>query len=292
MPTICHVNLARGYRGGERQTELLIRELADRGWNQRLIARAHQPLIERLFDVPRLERLPSNKPFLRRVWSCRNAIVHAHDAKAAKIGFAASRLFAIPYIVTRRIGKQPSGNRVTRAAYREADVLVGVAQSVAEVLRDYTQRDDVGVVPSASSNLGTNHGEARAIRKRWPARCLVVNVAALVDSQKGQSHLIAVARRLSCERRDIHFLLLGEGRDRALFETQAQDLTNVTILGFVDNVGDYLAAADVFVLPSRHEGIGGTCLDAMEFGLPIVASAVDGVPEIVTHGENGLLVPK
>jgi glycosyltransferase involved in cell wall biosynthesis len=61
-------------------------------------------------------------------------------------------------------------------------------------------------------------------------------------------------------------------------------------VGFVDNVGDFLAAFDIFVLPSNREGIGSILLDAMERGLPVVASRVGGVPDIVRHGENGLLI--
>ena len=65
---------------------------------------------------------------------------------------------------------------------------------------------------------------------------------------------------------------------------------NVELLGWVENVGDYLAAFDVFVYPSLHEALGSTLLDAMQFGLPIVASGVDGIPEVVEDGVNGRLI--
>jgi len=85
--------------------------------------------------------------------------------------------------------------------------------------------------------------------------------------------------------------LVGDGKDRAQYERLVAELPNVTLVGYVGNVGDYLAMADAFVLPSLHEGIGGILLDAMQYGLPVVASAVDGVPEIVRDGINGILVP-
>src|SRR5699024_10501012 len=93
-------------------------------------------------------------------------------------------------------------------------------------------------------------------------------------------------------RPDIRFVLLGEGRDRDMLEAEAAGLSNVVFEGFVDNVGDYLDAVDAFILPSMHEGVGSSCLDAMYFGLPVIASAVNGVPEIVKHEENGLLIPR
>ena len=58
--TVCHINLARGYRGGERQTELLIRALADKGWKQRLVARRSEPLAERICGVDGLTVVESS----------------------------------------------------------------------------------------------------------------------------------------------------------------------------------------------------------------------------------------
>ena len=65
---------------------------------------------------------------------------------------------------------------------------------------------------------------------------------------------------------------------------------NISFTGWVENVGDYLAAFDMFVLPSLREGFGSILVDAMQFGLPIVASSVGGIPDIIEHGKNGFLV--
>lgn len=290
MRPLCHINLARGYRGGERQTELLVRALAARGLRQRLIVRRGQPLVGRLRDTDGLTIHEISKPFLLHVARTRGCVLHAHDGHGAKFAAAASLLVGVPYIITRRISKRPSANFWTRMVFRRAAKVVAVAESVAHDMRAYMPRLAPTVIHSALGQFAIDRARRDAIRDRWAERFLIVNVAALVHSQKGQRHLIAVARRLASARPDVAFALLGDGRDRAAFEAVAADLPNVTFEGFVDNVGDYLDAADAFVLPSLHEGIGGACLDAMYFGLPIVASAVDGVPEIVIHEENGLLV--
>jgi glycosyltransferase involved in cell wall biosynthesis len=85
-------------------------------------------------------------------------------------------------------------------------------------------------------------------------------------------------------------MLVGGGGDEALLKGLAAGLSNVTFTGFVDNVGDYLAAFDLFVLPSNREGIGSILFDAMDRQLPVVASRVGGVPDIVREGENGILI--
>jgi glycosyltransferase involved in cell wall biosynthesis len=70
----------------------------------------------------------------------------------------------------------------------------------------------------------------------------------------------------------------------------AAGIGNLTFMGFKNNVGDYLAAFDVFILPSNREGIGSILFDAMDQGLPVVASRVGGVQDIVHDGDNGLLI--
>ena len=74
------------------------------------------------------------------------------------------------------------------------------------------------------------------------------------------------------------------------FKQLTQGLNNIEFVGQKENVGDYLAAFDLFIFPSRHEGLGSILLDAMDFGLPIIASNVGGIPEIIKNGVNGILV--
>jgi glycosyltransferase involved in cell wall biosynthesis len=118
----------------------------------------------------------------------------------------------------------------------------------------------------------------------------VGHVGALDNDQKGQIYVIAVARELEASHPDLHFMLVGGGEDEVMLKNAAAGLSNVTFTGFVDNVGDYLASFDVFVLPSNREGIGSILFDAMDRALPVVASRVGGVPDIVHDGENGILI--
>jgi len=88
-------------------------------------------------------------------------------------------------------------------------------------------------------------------------------------------------------------VMVGDGPERASLAALVEELglrDAVSLPGFRGDVREFLAGADVFVLSSRHEGISMALLEAMQAGLPIVATRVGGVPETVVDGETGLLV--
>lgn len=287
---VCHINVARGFRGGERQTELLIREIAKRDVPQTLVCRQAQPLSRRLSDVDVEIKEVSGNPFGVAA-ACGGAeLLHVHEGRSVYAAWIRSRLSGVPYVVTRRVNNPIRGHRLARSAYRGAARVVAVAPQVADIVRAWDQAVDVSVVHSGSSGLPVDADEARRIRAQWPEKFLVGHVGALDNAQKGQEFIIEVARRCALEHPDLHFLLIGGGEDEEFLRELAEDLTNITFTGFVENVGDYLSALDIFVLPSNREGIGSVLFDAMEQRLAIVASRVGGVPDIVHDNENGLLI--
>ena len=85
-------------------------------------------------------------------------------------------------------------------------------------------------------------------------------------------------------------MLLGAGIDEEILKKESADLHNVIWLGFHKNVGDYLKIFDLFVFPSRNEGLGSVLLDVMDYGVPVIASDVDGIPDIVKNNETGILI--
>jgi len=291
LKSICHVNLARGYSGGERQTELLVRELARRGEPQRLVVCKESGLADQVSDVEGLECRVVARNGLSAAFAARGSrLVHAHDGRAAYTGLAASLLYGIPYIVTRRIvtGKTMKGLRGT--AYGRARRVVAVSEGTTKNLRAGGFGGPVDVVWDAVSDFVPNGNEVAAIRAARPGKFLIGHAGYLDHSAKGQSTIIEVAHRARERHPDWHFILCGEGRHRERFTREIGGLDNIELTGWVDNLGDYLAAFDLFVFPSPKEALGSTLLDAMQFGLPIVASDVDGIPDIIEDGTNGRLV--
>jgi len=93
---------------------------------------------------------------------------------------------------------------------------------------------------------------------------------------------------------DMRLSLIGDGPDRASLEDTVQKLgiqDSVDFLGARDDVPRQMSALDIFVLPSKGEGISNTILESMASGLPVIATAVGGNPELVVEGKSGYLVP-
>ncbi|USK33678.1 glycosyltransferase family 4 protein [Bacillus sp. F19] len=108
-----------------------------------------------------------------------------------------------------------------------------------------------------------------------------------LEKVKGIDILMEAWSRINKQlKQNSQLIILGEGSiDISRFQTDE----SVEYMGKVDNVRDYLANADVFLLPSRYEGISNALLEAMASKLTIIASKVGGNPDLIKHGENGFL---
>jgi glycosyltransferase involved in cell wall biosynthesis len=109
---------------------------------------------------------------------------------------------------------------------------------------------------------------------------------------KGLSYLIEAAKRLQVHFPKIHVLIVGEGPQRSELEAQLKSSgLPYSLVGFLPDAFQVLPAMDLFVLPSVSEGMGLVLLEAMQARIPIVASHVGGIPEVIRDEEDGLLIP-
>jgi glycosyltransferase involved in cell wall biosynthesis len=288
---ICHINIAPDYRGGERQTELLVRELARLGWQQRLVVRIGNPLAERCRDVTQLDVVQvAGNPVAAAVGARGSRLIHAHEARGVYAGWLASVMASIPYLMSRRVDNALRPSRIRNAAYARANSVVAISDAIAQEIWRHYPNLPCTVVHDAHSDLANNPNGVAAIGARYKGKTLIGHIGALEHGQKGQGTIIEAAKKCAESHPQWHFLLLGSGRDEDEFREAISGLANIELVGFVDNVGDYLANFDLFLFPSLHEGMGSILLDAMNYGLPIVASRVGGIPEIVEDRVNGFLI--
>jgi glycosyltransferase involved in cell wall biosynthesis len=117
---------------------------------------------------------------------------------------------------------------------------------------------------------------------------------ARLEPQKGHRILLQALSLLRAEFPNIRLICLGTGALKDELTKTVRDLgleNIVRFVGFRSNVGDWLAAVDIGVLPSFYEGLPLTAVETLAAGIPLVATAVDGTPEVVIDGETGHLVP-
>ena len=288
---ICHINLAKEFRGGERQTFLLMKGLSDNGISQTLICRKHSPLEKKAKHIDGLQVIGINKPFLFHLNKTSHCdLLHVHEGRSTHSAFYNNLLRKIPYIITRRIPNTPGSSFLTKQAYHTATHIVGLSNAIKQQLQNYDHNFKISIIPSMRSDFSYDPQTVEKLKRQYKDKIVVGHIGALVDQHKGQLTLIEAAKTLAVTHPNIHFLLLGNGKDEAWLKKEAGNLKNLTFEGFVENVGDYLKLFDIFIFPSREEGLGSILLDVMQFEIPIIASDVDGIPDIISDHKNGLLI--
>jgi glycosyltransferase involved in cell wall biosynthesis len=118
-------------------------------------------------------------------------------------------------------------------------------------------------------------------------------VAALA-AHKGQRYLVGAAALVVREVQDARFLIVGEGEMKDAIERQIREFgldRHIFVTGFRHDALGLMKSFDIFAMSSLTEGLGSAVLEAMVCERPVVATWAGGIPEIVRHGETGLLVP-
>lgn len=129
-----------------------------------------------------------------------------------------------------------------------------------------------------------------------PPQTLIIGAIAELTKNKGLSHLIDAIHRMTNKTGDtiFHCVIMGEGEEKKSLHQQAERLevaNHISFLGFVSDAKKYLSGFDIFVLPSLKEGLPYVIMEAMNAGLPVVASNVGGIPDLLAHRMSGSLVP-
>jgi glycosyltransferase involved in cell wall biosynthesis len=237
---------------------------------------------------------------LMREWGI--GLVHAHEFTMNVYACLLSRLTGVPAVTTVH-GKGYYGERAhRRLAYRFVARASFRMVAVSRDIRRYLA-DDLGVRPDALETIyngiaaaAVPEGEGRRLRRELglaPGQPVIGTVGNLFPV-KGHTYLLQAMAGLAPRHPDLVLLLVGRPLLRQQLEAEARALGvagRVRFLGFRDDVQALLDAMDVFVLPSLSEGLSLSLLEAMAAGLPVVATAVGGNPELVREGETGYLVP-
>ena len=246
-----------------------------------------------------LARVPAVARWLRAE---RADLVHAHLPLAGVAARLAGRLAGVPVVYTEHNLQEryhPWTRRLNRLTWglqeRAIAVSVEVAQSIAEHVG---RRVPVEVVLNGIEVEGRlpDAEAVEAVRWRWrlPVDRPVVGTVAVMRRQKRLDLWLEAAGRIAAARPDAAFVVVGDGPLRGELEARAAALGlagRVRFVGLQDDVCPFLAVFDVFLTSSEFEGLPLALLEAMAAGVPVVATRVGGVPEVVRDPAEGALVP-
>ena len=311
LAKVLHVINGEHYAGAERVQDLLALSLPDHGYEVGFVVlkpgrfkKLRQAQQTPLFELPMRSRfdLSAATRLGALVRDESYAIVHTHTPRTAFIGRLAAAPLAIPVVhhlhsptsrdTTYRLRNWV--NAVTeRLSLSSVDAVVAVSESLARYARRIgIAADKTFVVPNGVAC------RAAIFTRRQPADCWTLATAALFRPRKGTEVLLRAVAILKAARLPVRLRAVG-AFESAGYEHQVMTLADklgvaemVEWRGFCADVNRELDAADVFVLPSLFgEGMPMVVLEAMAAGLPVIGTNVEGVPEVVRDGLEGLIVP-
>ena len=300
-PAVVHVASGREWRGGQRQVWLLARALDRAGVEQVVVTGAGTELARRLQSSGIRVRRASWEAGLdpRVLWPILQelrrppVVLHAHDAHSLSLSGICAALTGAPLVVTRRVIFPLR----RRGFWLRARRVIAISEAVRNALvADGVDPERIVLIPSAvdiEDSVAPAQGSIRH-RLHLPENGrLAVSLAALTP-EKDHSTLVAAAALLVRDLPDLHWVIAGEGPLRGELERRisAAGLTErFHLVGQLPDPHTALAGADVCVLSSTSEGLGSSILAAMALGVPVVATRVGGIPELLGTGAGLMVSP-
>jgi glycosyltransferase involved in cell wall biosynthesis len=269
----------------------LARGLRDRGHRQLIVTPASSEL-ERRARAEDLPVAPLSALGLRsRLVGV--DILHSHSGRAQNVAWLASVGANVTRVATRHVAFSPRHPAIHRLKYSQScDGVIAVSQAVRHALLTAGVEDDrIGVIPTGVEIPVTLPGPDLRQTARggfgFEDSNFVAGHMGAFTHEKGQEVAVAAARLLEAAEPELRLLLAGEGPLRAGLRGNPR----ILLPGYIEDRAAFFAALDVFLMPSRSEAWGLAALEAMAHGVPVIASRIGGLPEMIEDGKSGWLVP-
>lgn len=303
-PSVLFIDTERVWRGGQDQLLSLMRGLKARGWRVALIADPRGLLLRRAAECGiAATPLPIRGEFdplaffrlYRILKKARPAILHYNTPRPLLVGWLAARRAGVPIsLAARRVDFPLRKNPFSRFKYNRAvDKIIAVSHAAARTLAaSGVAREKIEVINEGIDLSEFDSLPGPALRENRTS--LDIGTVGHLSREKGHRDLLLAAAIIANRAQGVRFWIVGDGELRGELEAEAARLglgEKVRFTGFRHDAPALLKSFDMFVLPSLSEGFPMVLLYAMAAALPIVATRVGGVVEIIEHGATGLLVP-
>lgn len=232
-------------------------------------------------------------------------VVHLNSAKASGIGALAARLAGVPNIIFTAHGWAFNEDRslFSRMLIKFLSWLTVVFShktiAVSEAVHDDTKnwpfiKNKIVTIHNGIESVTFLSREAARAKLQLPPDAFIVGTIAELHHNKGLTYAIEAIAKLLEKHPNIYYAILGDGEEKECLNAlvEAQGLHGRVLLpGFVKDASHYLKAFDCFVLPSVKEGLPYVILEAGLAELPVIATSIGGIPEVIFDQKTGFLVP-
>ena len=301
-----HIDTQPDWRGGQNQILLTLRGLRARGHDAELLALDGGPLATRaaaegfrVHQIPRSRVRMGASRILRRLLALRKfQVSHAHDPHGLTAAWMARAHQHAVLIAHRRVVGPLSKGKIALARYRAAHRIFAISKLIAQnviasgidAARVDVIYDGVEIPVLPTPQMRT---DARQKFGLAPEQTVLGYSAYMTGGKDHETLLLAMPAVLK-QFPNCKLLLAGDGARRQELATLASQLSitrSVLFPGFVENIDGFFRSLDLFLFPALGEGLGSSLLSAMSYGIPSIAAASGGVPEIIETEKSGLLVP-
>lgn len=307
---ILHISSAKSWRGGEQQIAYLIDELNALGHNNFLMHPYDAPLAKNKLLKDKFTSLPYSKGFsLNPIVAKKiknNAskykidIIHAHDSHAHTFLYLSYRIFNLkfPSVVSRRVDFTISTSSYKKYTHPQIKRIVCVSNKIKDIITSSIGTSKRVVTVHSGVDLEKfDHESSIDLRKTYSipdTNKIIANISAIAG-HKDYETFVYTAEKLLKLRSDLTFLIIGsdDGEEQKIREMIASlNLEhNILLTGYIEDAYRLFKQLDVFLFPSKMEGLGTSLLDAQASNTPIVSTLAGGIPELIKHDYNGLLSP-
>ena len=230
-------------------------------------------------------------------------IWHGHDYKSNVLGLVLRRFWPMRLVTTvhgwvHYTARTPIYYGIDRCCLRFYEKVICVSEDLYQRCRQYGVAADRCELIENGIDLNeyARRNDIAKAKQRvgLPAGRMLIGAVGRLSAEKGFDVLIRAVHGLLTADVDVELVIVGDGGEKTSLQSLARDLgcsNRVHLLGYQSDLIPWYEAMDTFVLSSVREGLPNVLLEAMALEVPIVATAVAGVPTLVRHGDNGFIVP-
>ena len=317
---VVHIIKITRISGAERHLLLLLAGLRQRGVDASLVilVERDKPMDDMLAEA-RNRDIPVTRLVIRRDYDftlpwrlrarlrdCKPDLVHTHLVHADLYGYFAARAAGVPGVISSRHNDdqfryRPRWRRINRRMWRWYAGGIAISESIRQfaIKVEGASAEKISLVHYGIDFDWLGDDEIDSVRRQLRSDlgldgdALIMGMVCRLVEQKGIPYALEAMRRLRTQFPRAHLVIAGDGDKASELRRLASALgiaDRVHWLGWRGDAADLMSAFDLLLVPSLWEGFGLVLLEAMARRVPVIASRVGAIPEVIVHGETGILV--